>query len=762
MKKGILLAMSMAFAVAGFASCGHTHTFDATTWQSDANMHWRKATCEHTTEKYAVDVHTDANDDDKCDVCDYVMHTHTLDDLGNCTVCGDVVTAPDVSTVAKAIEFGVAQKSAVKSGTIDDGDYAIQYEFRNGYTFMKSNGTEVYYSKNAAGQVLGVISMWSSEMWAYETYLDTTATEASMNGAPVSTAFIGYMDEVEFYGVEGLVAGLYEIASENLNADFTETVDGDTYKFSFGIAIPAAFEWDENQMYVVETAFKLDAAKYYIKEVEITSSVYSGEQVAVKTEATDDAEATFEVVDGAEAWMTYEIVANQDETCANFANPYSADALLPTDFEVDAVIEVEQGFEKVVYITAVAPTTADMKFATVECSGDNVNLDEWGVGLSAYCYENGALQLTAYDEVGTEYTVVVNVNGVEKAITVKVVAPATSYVGVGTFVDEWGNITFEEQWDATMYTDGVYNLMVVVDKGETAVNVAIDNDATLGDATEQYVYNMELDAYYAQALSYEISGLAAGEYTITATCGDIVSTFTLTVEEKPAFEEIFENTWVYDVFVESTMWSEEYTRIEVAFDMSGYSYVDSEYRAAGGVVTITTTPVSYVWGDEYVDTDNAVSVTANFRYEEGAFVFMNNFGQTVDIGYALQITDVNSLQIGTVEVDWNDMNKGEAEEEIVLEPGQFMVQDNYSGALTGLYTYEIGANNAVTVYKDGVATTEITFGQNPAGQWGVSTLAMPMMQLLVDANGGNVTVLAGELSVNFVMDGIYVFTFPAV
>ena len=61
MKKGILLAMSMAFAVAGFASCGHTHTFDATAWQSDANMHWRKATCEHTTEKYAVDVHTDAN-----------------------------------------------------------------------------------------------------------------------------------------------------------------------------------------------------------------------------------------------------------------------------------------------------------------------------------------------------------------------------------------------------------------------------------------------------------------------------------------------------------------------------------------------------------------------------------------------------------------------------------------------------------------------------------------------------------------------------
>ena len=48
----------------------HTHTYSEE-WQSDANNHWHAATCEHTDEKGDVAAHVDANNDGKCDICEY-------------------------------------------------------------------------------------------------------------------------------------------------------------------------------------------------------------------------------------------------------------------------------------------------------------------------------------------------------------------------------------------------------------------------------------------------------------------------------------------------------------------------------------------------------------------------------------------------------------------------------------------------------------------------------------------------------------------
>ena len=62
----------------------HEHTW-ADTWSKDENGHWHAATCEgHTSEKKDEAGHTDANNDGKCDVCEYVIsepgHEHTWAD----------------------------------------------------------------------------------------------------------------------------------------------------------------------------------------------------------------------------------------------------------------------------------------------------------------------------------------------------------------------------------------------------------------------------------------------------------------------------------------------------------------------------------------------------------------------------------------------------------------------------------------------------------------------------------------------------------
>lgn len=100
MKKALCLVLCLLLALSTFVACGdntgnngtetgastgsqdtgaHTHIF-ASDWSNDETNHWHNATCEHTTEKSDLGAHTDANNDDICDVCSYVSDcTHTYD-----------------------------------------------------------------------------------------------------------------------------------------------------------------------------------------------------------------------------------------------------------------------------------------------------------------------------------------------------------------------------------------------------------------------------------------------------------------------------------------------------------------------------------------------------------------------------------------------------------------------------------------------------------------------------------------------------------
>lgn len=75
----LFFAVCLSLLVAGCNNGApeHTHSY-AEEWSYNDSSHWHAATCEHTTQKSAFAKHVDADDDGKCDVCNYVMHTHTF------------------------------------------------------------------------------------------------------------------------------------------------------------------------------------------------------------------------------------------------------------------------------------------------------------------------------------------------------------------------------------------------------------------------------------------------------------------------------------------------------------------------------------------------------------------------------------------------------------------------------------------------------------------------------------------------------------
>ena len=95
MKKLLCMLLVMVLAVCTFAACdlinpkAHEHEYSAE-WASDAENHWHAATCD-AEEACATAIadqaaHSDEDEDNKCDVCAYVLHTHTFAE-GKCE-CG--------------------------------------------------------------------------------------------------------------------------------------------------------------------------------------------------------------------------------------------------------------------------------------------------------------------------------------------------------------------------------------------------------------------------------------------------------------------------------------------------------------------------------------------------------------------------------------------------------------------------------------------------------------------------------------------------
>lgn len=69
-----------------FSGCEHTFSEE---WRADVTYHWHPATCEHIGAVSGKEQHVDADENGRCDGCDYLMCNHTDFDLdGECDICG--------------------------------------------------------------------------------------------------------------------------------------------------------------------------------------------------------------------------------------------------------------------------------------------------------------------------------------------------------------------------------------------------------------------------------------------------------------------------------------------------------------------------------------------------------------------------------------------------------------------------------------------------------------------------------------------------
>ena len=78
----LALALSVCLLLAGCNETPtpepdeHTHTYDTSKWIIDDANHWHAASCEHSDEKIDVSEHIDDDENEICDVCEYVLHKH--------------------------------------------------------------------------------------------------------------------------------------------------------------------------------------------------------------------------------------------------------------------------------------------------------------------------------------------------------------------------------------------------------------------------------------------------------------------------------------------------------------------------------------------------------------------------------------------------------------------------------------------------------------------------------------------------------------
>ncbi|MBQ3505490.1 MAG: hypothetical protein IJA89_01815 [Clostridia bacterium] len=578
MKKSISLTLAMLMACSLFVGCkDHEHTY-ADEWKSDATKHWRESTCDEEDDCgdaiTDIDGHVDANKDGACDVCAYVVcaheyatewsfdatnhwhaatcgcdvkkdeAAHTANAAGvACSVCGASMT-PDVSDVAKALAVATAQKSNVVGGEIaiprEENSGLVTYEFGNSYLHVTDTvGTyvdEYYYSLDANGDLFAVTVDGDGNVINYGAV--NAINEVKYLEGYYFAMLSGYIGEA--YGVEDLLNVLYEIGVDDANGDFVATVTEGVYSYSF-------MYYYEGDLMDVSVSFELNESNYAVEKANVSVDVYGtihfdDEWNAIPNyQETEAGSGVYELLEGAEGSnYTYEITQEFESVVEN---PYVADDLLITSFkavdaqgnEIGDEVTVKRSMDgnlyyTYIYLAEVLPETAVIGLNAMNVSGEAIDDLKLFASFTTDDYGVPCLSLNSV-EVG-EYDIVVSVNGIEKALTVKVEQPAPTEINAirWTFVEEWDD--WYSEYIDVLQSSPVSEIVAVVGE-DVYVGTTVDygdSAYTATSATEDLLTAETLsDDAYNEAEAYQVDTSVAGEYEITFT-STAASTVTATLK----------------------------------------------------------------------------------------------------------------------------------------------------------------------------------------------------------------------------------------
>ncbi len=538
----------------------HTHAYGSD-WLYSATEHYHICGC---GEKSGAAAHADENKDGACDVCAATMSgghvfdkawtadetghwhadlcghdvtdgkaAHTANKLGNCSECGYKVSAPDVATIAKALEIAAIGNGSVKYGFIEhttaydewDKSYTYYwYEFAENYLHVFDSSERANYYNTLVGED-EVFSLKLKE--GEPVFVDSNATVDYMNGPSLPATFL--VDYPIYYGATQMVEALYVLAADESN--FTESVKDGVYTFEFVCS-------GDYYVNLINVTFTLDSDNYFIDDATVSVECYSeiidvwGEEITNYTVVENNGKKTYTFAEDAVYSIAY---AYDVEQSVDIINTHSPAEILPASFKlVDATgkeIDFTKGIEFeagsfVINFADVTPSTAllgALGLGELECYDAAGNpITDWSI-YAGFNSESNCI--TVASSKPGNYVVKFNILGKDYSLPVKVNYKVPDSIAIG--VD--GMYGIEAITEANIFTGVDFVLETVVDSG----------------------YNPEVSATITPATGATISKSAEGKYTFNATVAGeykvkFVSTananataeVTITVVAPPTIEEI--------------------------------------------------------------------------------------------------------------------------------------------------------------------------------------------------------------------------------
>ena len=340
----------------------HEHTF-AEEWSSDGSYHWHAATCSHPEEKGDYELHTDEDANGVCDLCE--GHVHTMNIIGRCSGCGEVLKEIENMDIAMAVFAASENYGKIIGGNIDyefigrsnsGGAYEsmmlkdIQYILGEGYTYTKVetdttvggiNNTGVlegWYEIDGDG-VFGVVKEDGSD------FMLTSASADSLYGYYYAISTLA-----NAHGAENILYELFEV-SQGANSDGFEYVLGTnsaSFTFNHNVSKVNISNTNVGQVvnvsyFVVEVNFNF-TDDYTLTDLEIIVDVYTNDAGTSDTDGFLEADVDFDydvetgkvtLREGAIA-DTYTIKTTQTLGKRTATNPHPKSSFVPDSYDLFA------------------------------------------------------------------------------------------------------------------------------------------------------------------------------------------------------------------------------------------------------------------------------------------------------------------------------------------------------------------------------------------------------------------------------------------
>lgn len=474
---------------------GHHHTW-ASEWSTDANYHWKNATCSHTGEKGEIAAHNDANKNGACDVC--ATHVHVVDIFGMCTVCNEQVSEPDVTNLAYIIPVILSNADRTNSGkisftnvntSIEDEEkiantQVIDYILGNAGAYYKMF-TETYRSGLDADAIHRDKEKSTQEAWyelladdtlsgVYRTEMDGEVSGFMIDDTPARDLLSGFYFAVstltDAYGAENVLNNLYKLATGNPYSKFESGYDNGVYSFSFDYLSvetdTAEGEGNHVDFYDVTVSFTVsDNGALTTLNIECDCYTNSTESELDQDYTYDQNSNTIAMKDTAVA-DTYVYAITQTEGERTYVPEYTKDSFIPEDFDTFLDEELTEELGQTVTITIGDFVNLYMGNCTPEYASVDYIIDTLVVSVdeSVECFHYGNNVSFYPSAVGT-YSVTVTLGG--KTISFTIEVEAEEIIGGGDEPTEGGiyvTITDNNCWvDEAVFTapaDGDYTFII--------------------------------------------------------------------------------------------------------------------------------------------------------------------------------------------------------------------------------------------------------------------------------------------------------------